>query len=190
MGKKNTNRVYWPNCQVCQYMKKHQEFKQACQRSTYFDPNGKESLFAVSEKWGHPVKMPTLYRHMQRHQKRDIENSEELARISGQASAVWQRQATRGKDKAEEVVELIQNTEKVIDANSTPRAAYEVGLDEFIALGRANLRTQNMSISASNYIAAIKVKADIERSNKDRRVDLLRNMFAGAAPTRKDDETS
>lgn len=177
---------------VCQYMKKHQDYRFACLRSTYFDPNGTESLLAVHERFGNPFKQPTLYRHMQLHQKRDIERSERLAKVNGEPSKVWQRNTVKSVVKAdpevEKTKELLQNTEKVVEAPVGPRQQYEIGLDEFIALGRDRLQHNEMAISATNYIQAIKVKAEIEKTTKDRRLEMLRSMFQGAAPQKKEGE--
>jgi hypothetical protein len=159
-------------------MKKHPDYRKACLQSTYFNPNGRESLLAVNERWGYPVKQPTLYQHMKRHQKKDIDTAEELNRISGTQSAVWQRTAgNRGLKKEE-----LENTVEIVETTRTSDQEHEVGLDEFIAMGRAKLRTQDMSISAANYLTAIKIKAEIEKTTKDRRLELLRSMFTGAAP--------
>lgn len=168
---------------VCQYMKKHPDYRQACLASKYFDPNGRESLAAVNERWGHPVKLVTLYRHMSRHQSRDIQVSEELAKINGQASAVWQRTSGNKGLKTEE----LENTIAVVEAPVSSNQTHEVALDEFIAMGRAQLKSQNMSISAANFITAIKTKAEIERTTKDRKLDMLKSMFAGAAPAKKEE---
>lgn len=177
-------------------MKKHKDYRYACMRSTYFDPNGGESLKAVNERYGNPFILPTLYRHMTRHQKKDIEISETMASISGEPSKVWQRNTNQTSHKREaekEVIkkseDLIANTVDVVEADVLPRQGYEIGLDEFIALGRDRLKRGDMSISSSNYIAAIKVKAEIERTTKDRRLEMLKNMFVGAAPKKEIDDT-
>lgn len=162
-------------------MKKHQDYKQALLRSTYFDPNGRESLLAVNERWGHPVKVQTLYRHMKRHQIKDIQRSETLLKMNGQESAVWQRTAgNRGLKKEDK--DALESTTEIIEAPVETRQNHEVGLDEFIQMGRAKLKIGDMNISAANYITAIKTKAEIERTTKDRRLEMLRSMFQGAAP--------
>lgn len=183
---KAKNRKYWPNCSVCQYMKKNQDFRNACLRSTYFDPNGRESLLAVYNRWTPPFKQPTLYKHMERHQKKDIERGEALAKLKGTESAVWQRTAgNRGLKKDDK--EILDNTTQIIEAPVTMQQKHEIGLDEFIEMGRAKLKIGDMNISAANYISAIKVKAEIERTTKDRRLETLRAMFAGAAPKKNDE---
>lgn len=167
-------------------MKKHKDYRQALLRSTYFRPDGRESLLAVNERWGHPVKVQTLYRHMKRHQIKDIEASEALNKINGTESVVWQRTAgNRGLKKDDK--EVLTNTAEVIEAPVDTTQNHELGLDEFIKRGRASLAIGEMNISAANYIKAIKVKADIEKNTKDRRLEMLRSMFTGAAPKKVDD---
>lgn len=142
---------------------------------------------AVNERWGYPLKQPTLYQHMKRHQKKDIERSERIAEVSGTPSVVWQRTAGNRGLKKEEPKELLENTGKVIEAPVGARQKYEIGLDEFIEAGRDRLKHNEMTISAANYISAIKVKAEIERTTKDRRLEMLRSMFTGAAPKKEED---
>lgn len=178
--------TYWPNCSVCQYMKKHKEYRAACLRSTYFDPKGTESLLQVNEKWGYPVKQQTLYRHMQRHQVRDLQNAEAINKLNGVESPVWQRKANAGPRNKVDAVALT-NTQEVIEAPVITGQEHELGLDEFIQKGREKIATGQMSFTAANYITAIKVKSDIEKNTKDRRLEMLRSMFQGAAPKGQDE---
>ena len=171
-------------------MKAHADYRWAVLHSTYFDPNGRETLKAVNERFGSPINLVTVYRHMTRHQKKDILASERLAVISGEPSKNWQRQSAHSTDLApriaEHTKEIVANTEAIVEGG-VPRQKYEVGLDEFIELGRDRLKHNEMAISASNYIAAIKVKADIESRTKDRRLEMMKSMFIGAAPKGPDE---
>jgi hypothetical protein len=126
---------------------------------------------------------------MTRHQKKDIELAESMVNVTGEPSKVWQRQTAQTTHKREaeakelqKVDDIIQNTVNVVEADVIPRQPYEIALDEFIALGADRLRHGDMQISASNFVAAIKAKIDHERNTKDRRLDMLKNMFTGAAP--------
>lgn len=139
---------------------------------------------AVNERWSHPVKLPTLYQHMQRHQKKDIERGQMLGKMNGQPD-IWQREAgNRGLKKQDP----LGNTTDIVEAPVPTGQKHEIGLDEFIEMGRAKLKIGDMNISAANYISAIKVKAEIERTTKDRRLEMLRSMFSGAAPKGKDEQ--
>lgn len=144
---------------------------------------------AVNERWSHPFKMPTLYRHMQLHQKRDIQRSERLAKIEGKESKVWQRNTIKQAPKREEdvVTEIIESTEKVLESNGIPNQKHEVVLDKFIAIGEDRLAHNEIPITATNLLKAIEIKAKIDQSTKDRKLDMLRSMFTGAAPKKEDD---
>jgi hypothetical protein len=170
---------YHDRCSVCQFMKTRKDYRIAIMNSKYFDPGGIEGLIEVNERYGAPFKLPTLYRHLQRHQSKDIERSERLAKIEGKETPHQRRRSDRYVTPLDPA---FQNTTQIIETDDFPKKEYEVGLDEFIKLGRDRLKHGEMAVSAANFIAAIKTKADIERSNKDRRLEMLKTMFAGAAP--------
>lgn len=154
--------------------------------STYFNMNGTETLMDVNNRYAQPFKMPTFYRHMSRHQTADIHIAEKLAEAKGVSTPNWQRRTrqTAHKEVPSELkkvdMEAIDNTVALIEGRST--TVHEQALDEFISIGRAKMDLGQVPISAANYIAAIKIKADIEMRTKDRKLDLLKNMFSGAAP--------
>jgi hypothetical protein len=190
MGTKVTDvqkRKWNPRCSVCMRMKKDKPFREAVMQSTYFNLNGSETLLDVNNRYAQPFKMPTLYRHMQRHQAADIQISEKLAEAKGVSTPNWQRRTrqTAHKEVPSELakidMEAIDNTVAIIEGGRAT-SVHEQALDEFISIGRAKMDLGQVPISAANYIAAIKIKADIEKGNKDRKVDLLKNMFSGAAP--------
>jgi hypothetical protein len=113
---------------------------------------------------------------MTKHQGEDILVAEEVARQRGLVSKNWQR---AGIHKPKPLQEL-ENTISVVEGPMTPK--HEQALDAFIERGKAQLDLGQMNISAANYVQAIKVKADIDMRTKDRKLDMLKSMFAGAAP--------
>jgi hypothetical protein len=167
-------------------MKTDKAFREAVMNCTYFNINGTETLLDVNNRYAQPFKMPTLYRHMQRHQADDIQISEKLASMNGVSTPNWQRRTRQTAHKELPTVpgidkEAVENTVAIVEgANTTPK--FEKALDEFIAVGQAKMQIGQIPISAANYIQAIKVKADIEMRTKDRKLDMLKSMFAGAAP--------
>lgn len=160
-------------------MKKDKDFRDACMACTYFNPDGKETLMDVNNRYGHPFKMPTLYRHMTVHQAEDIHMAEKLLEIRGIKSVNWQRQTRATKPDID--IKTVESTVEIVEGKKG-KPTFEVALDEFIDVGRAKMDMGQIPISATNYIQAIKVKADIDKSNKDRKLDLLKGMFQGAAP--------
>lgn len=171
-------------------MKKQPDYKRDCLRSAYFDPNAKESLMAVNERWNNPFKMPTLYRHMQMHQKRDISRSERLAKLDGTPSKVWQRNTIKQVEKREDnpVTEIIETTEKLLETSKLPSQTHELVLDKFITIGEDRLAHNEIPITATNLLKAIEIKAKIEQTTKDRKLDMLRSMFTGAAPKKEGED--
>jgi hypothetical protein len=170
-------------CMVCQRMKADKPFRDAVMASTYFNPDGMETLLAVNVRYGQPFKMPTFYKHMKMHQAEDIKISETLLEIKGIKSPNWQRNIDR-KPKVD--IEAVENTVALVEGvNKTPD--FEKALDDFIKVGRVKMDLGQIPISAANYIQAIKVKADIEMRTKDRRLEMLKGMFTGAAPKHADD---
>lgn len=175
-------------------MKKDKAFREAVMNSTYFNINGVETLLDVNNRYAQPFKMPTLYRHMQRHQAADIQISEKMAEVKGISTPNWQRRTrqTAHKELPSELKtidkEAIDNTVAIIEGGKAT-SVHEQALDEFITIGRAKMDLNQIPISAANYIAAIKIKADIEMRTKDRKLDLLKNMFSGATPSSRAGDT-
>lgn len=148
---KPVTRTYWPNCAVCQFMKKNRDFRMRVMQSTYFNPDGTESLSAVSRAFGDPFPGSSLRTHMVRHQKRDI-------------------------IRAEAKINPIETTNPVgvmLDATGDHIGS----LKNFIREGDAKLQKGEMSITATTYLQAIKIMADVEKGNKDRKFDAMKFMM-------------
>lgn len=156
-------RVYWPRCAVCQYEKKHRDFRYRLMTSTYFDPNGTESAAEVLAAFGSPFGTSAFYAHMNRHRHNEL--------IKAQAKY----------DKA------VDRTHKVdpktlmnaVEGDVIVRSEHELALKEIVAEGRAKLASGDMTITLTGMINASKALADIEKSTKDRRLDAVKSMFKG-----------
>lgn len=94
----------------------------------------------------------------------------------------WQKALDKTKE-----LELLNNTMAVVETAPTSTLAHEQALDTFIDKGNHMVESGELKITATTYIQAIKAKADIQKSDKDRRYDALKSIFSGAAP--KNDET-
>lgn len=155
-------KVYWPNCSVCQFMKKNKDFRFRIMQSTYFNPQGNETMMDVVHTWGDPFGSSIMYAHFKRHQAKDLI-----------------RAASRFDDKGNLMIDKrMKPTVEVIE-HIDPKATtnYELGLDEFIQSGRDKLARGEMQVSASTFVAAIKTKSDIDKNTKDRRLDMIKAFF-------------
>jgi hypothetical protein len=148
-------------------MKKNPTFRLRVMQSTYFRPEGNESLATVVHDFGDPVKMPTVYMHMQRHQAKDL---------------ISARKRFEQSDKLDvhHTNDKLAKTAAVVESEIISRGAHEVALDEFIKEGHEKLLRKEMPISATNFLQALKIKSDNEKNTKDRRLDMIKSFFTGA----------
>lgn len=145
-------------------MKKHPEFREQINASKYLDPMGSETLLAVVHRWNDPFGASAMYQHMKRHQSRDLIRAEKAAVAAATPFAV-------------------------IEAPVDGQSQHDMGLDEVITLGRRSVASGQIKITGSLLLQAIKIKADIEKSTKDRRLDAVKMMkgaFSGSSPQEAD----
>lgn len=166
---------YSKTCAVCKFMKKNKDFKIACMQSTYFNPDGAATLTDVNLSFNEPFKLPALYQHFKRHQKAAVLRAQQKAKATGSRLS---SHAVIKQTKAAEAARIAA----LVEGEVSSTGAHERGLDAFIAAGRAKLDVGEMSITAATFLQAIKVKAEIEKSTKDRRMDAVKTLFKGAAP--------
>jgi len=145
----NITMAYSKRCSVCQYLRKHKAFRIRLLDSTYFNPEGHETLMDVVRNMEAPLSKDVLYQHFRKHEPQ-----------------------LRPSTPLENTVQIVETGDKNhIDT-----------LDLFIQQGKELLKRKQLTITSTNLLQAIKVKSDDEKANKDRKVDLLRTMFAGAGP--------
>lgn len=176
----SSQKVYSPVCLVCQYMKQHRAFREAVILSTYFDPNGAESLAEVVKRFNDPFPMVNIYAHTTRHMKQNIQRWRRLAGLEEKSLAM------KKKDRAKE---LLTETMTVVEAPVSAQGEHVTALDEFIEQGRRKVASGQMPITAQTYVQALKAKAEIENKTKDRRYDALKSLFGGAAPNKDEPQS-
>lgn len=166
-GKRQTHvrKVYSMNCSICMFMQKNPDFRRRVMASRYFRPEGTESLAAVVHDYGDPVKLPLVYMHMQRHQPADLLRAK--------------RRFTEARREIEAPLPAEAEVLKSVDSSVLTQGDHERGLDDFIQQGRDLLVQQKMKISATTFLAAVKIRAEIDKSTKDRRLDMIKAFFTG-----------
>lgn len=133
-------------------MKRNKNFTERLFSSKYFDKTSDESLPQVIRDFQAPLNVQSVYVCLKRHH---LQYTTDLKKF--------------------------ENTIQLIDPQAG-ETEHELGLDEFIKRGREKVNTGEIAINATSYLAAIRIKADIEKSSKDRKLDMLKQMFQGAAP--------
>jgi hypothetical protein len=165
-------------------MRRNRDFGVALLLSSYFQPKGKESLPEVLKRFGSPWPLISLYSHCQRHMRDNLPRWMKSYDLVEKKN--WEKALEHTRIATAEKKELIENTLEVINKTSTSTTPHEQSLDDFITKGAEMVKEGKINITATTYIQAIRAKADIEKSNKDRRLDAMKAMFTGAAPKSND----
>ena len=167
-GSGRVRQFYRKNCMPCQLMKKDPTFRLRVMQSRYFNPKGRESLASVVHDYGDPFALATIYAHMSRHQESDLQKAR-------------RRYAEVPHPHSTPLV-----VSSAVEGEVVSQSQHELGLDEFIREGREKLLRKEMSITATTYLQAIKIRTDIDKTTKDRRMEMIKNFFAGANSEKKE----
>lgn len=144
-------------CGVCRYMRSHPDFKLAIMNSKYFNTLGTEEAMTVVRRYGAPFTSKRMYTHFRMHQRRE-------------------RQLMIGKPATVDGV--------IINWDDKPEEGFHrLALDDFIRAGERKMKAGEMPVNAQTFLSAIKIKLDDESRGKDRKADIFKTMFKGAAPS-------
>lgn len=157
------------NCMVCQGMKKDKNFRERMFMSKYFKDDGTESMPHVIKSFGNQYKIQTVYACLRYHH--GDETMRPATHVLKNGKVVVDRRFKATFDEIE-----------VLPSYATSN--HEMGLDDFIAKGRAKLAAGELQLTATTFLQAIKIKMDNDAKTKDRRADMLQGLFKGAAPKR------
>lgn len=154
-----------PNCTICQYLKHNPEIKKRVLATSYFSPAGTESLLVVFREAGVEFPASSIYSHAQRHEQNALARARRQYLKSEASTAIVLPAVTKHSD-----------------------SDYQGSLNEFIAAGRIKLANNDLRITASTYLTAIRIKADTNNADAERKIEMLKTIFAGASPHSKDDK--
>lgn len=163
---KQRARIYWPRCAVCQYERKHKDFRYRLMQSTYFNPQGTEAASEVLAAFGSPFGSSAFYAHMNRHRHTDL----------AKAQAKYDQTMDKSTTKPNPALLIT-----AVEGDVIQRSEHELALKEIVAEGRAKLASGDMTITLTGMINASKALADIDKSTKDRRLDAAKSFFSKKA---------
>lgn len=142
-------------------------------QSTYFNTEGVETVSGVNMRYGSPFKLQTIYMHIRRHQTTALINANLVAESKGMPLS--SRSVLPAPPEAVQIAQLLE-----IDPSTTE--PHEILLNKLIALAQIKVDHNDIPLNANTVLNLIKLKSEIIRSNKDRKVDVFKTMFKGAAP--------
>lgn len=132
--------------------------------SKWLDWSGTGNVADIIRQYNVDISYTTVMGHMKRHLKPMFDAQKEKAAIKefiGNEKLVTQNQL-------KEVV-----TGEVI----SEKANHEAALDNFIDKFQTMVRNDEIQITATTGLQAIKIKAEIQKGNKDRKLDALKLMM-------------
>lgn len=145
------NLTYQKYCKHCKYMKKYRLYRHDIFNSKYFDNEAEMSLPQVMAKYNVPINPQTVYNCLKKH--------------------FPQFNPRLNKFSNDEVT----NTVKLIEGDDL----HEQALDKFIQEGDRLVRSGQMEITGTTYIAAINAKTNIQKNKGDRKMQLIKDFFLG-----------
>lgn len=155
-------------------MKRHTGFTYRLLQSKFFNSGGMETMPDVLRAFQVPIHIQTVYGCLKNHH----------------ANLSLKPAITVSEDGTKLLIDKrMKETTELIEAPANGVANHELGLDDFIKQGRSMLVRGEMVITPATFLQAVKIKADIDKSTKDRRLDALKTMFTGASG-KKVEETS
>lgn len=164
---------YRVNCVVCKSCKALPSLKKRIRLATYHRQDGDETLGDIAREFGFST--ASIYNHSKKH-IRDVQtDGNKEIRV---AKKVIDLQANVQKELE---LQLDKQTVDEIDA----RPMEIVGLDELIAQGIAEIRKGGMKLTATQFIAAAKVKSDWAGKQQTNKVEILRTIASFRSGSKK-----
>lgn len=163
---------YKKNCKICQLIKANPKLKDRIYRSSYFVPEGYESLSAISEDYVGQFGLNSLYNHVKKHQ------TVTAGRRAQKTMTLIAKKAQKQQEDLESAAGLPTLDENgVVDVLATPvmpkNPGYEDVWNEVLAVASEQLRNGNMKLTAANMLTAARDKSVYEDKKKDRQLAML-----------------
>lgn len=129
--------------------------------------NGDETLGDIALEYG--LNKQSIYNHARKHIKENLPSGE----------IKTQNKINRFKAGLEnKLAEVLDTTDNPSEAGLDP---HEQALNEIIALGAEELKAGRLKLNTSQFLGAIKIKADIKNKSKDRQAELVKTMYKFAS---------
>lgn len=151
---------YHKRCSVCLFCRRHPDVKKVIVNLKLFNPNG-PSIDEAIRHYKLPLKKTSIWNHCQKHM-----------------SVVETKVINRAINDREPIKNL------GVDVVGNAQAAHESTLDEFIAQFDSAVRNKELKMTVKDGLSAIKIKADIQKADKDRKKDILK-LMVGADEQRR-----
>lgn len=141
---------YSKRCVVCKFVKTHSKAKEDYAHIRAANPSGHMSIRMFQSKWMPSTSTFSIHNHFKKH----------VFKVDEQTKTI-----------------VVPTSQKEVQNASNSKAAHESTLDTFITQFDEAVRKRELKITVKDGLSAIKIKADIEKANKDRKKDILKAMI-------------
>jgi predicted DNA-binding protein YlxM (UPF0122 family) len=164
---------YKANCKACILSKHSEKHRRRIRQAAFHRQDGDETLAEIATECN--ISIPSMYNHVKRHMKEVDTTGLKEIRV---AKKVVNMQSTAQKEME---LQLDRQTIDEIEA----RPAEIIGIDELIAQGIAEIRAGKMKLTATQFVAAVKVKSDWAGKQQSNKIELLRTISAFRSGAKK-----
>lgn len=173
IGGSATYTGYKKNCTVCMAGKALPSLRKRIYTAAFHRRDGDETLGNIADEFGFSTK--SVYTHAKKHiREKQTEGNKEI-RVGKKLIDI---QANVQKELE---LQLDRQTVDEIEA----RPIEMVGLDELIAQGMAEIKKGGMKLTATQFIAAVKVKSDWAGRQQSNKVEILRTIASFRSGAKK-----
>lgn len=164
---------YRVNCVVCKSCKALPSLKKRIRLAAFHRQDGDETLGDIANEFGFSTK--SIYNHAKKHIRPSETEGKKEIRV---AKKVIDFQA-----QAQKELELQLDKQTIDEIEARP--AEIIGMDELIAQGVEEIRKGNMKLTATQFIAAVKVKTDWAAKQQSNKVEILRTIASFRSGSKK-----
>lgn len=153
------------NCATCRALKVNAKLRTRVRFAAFKREEGDETLADIAREI--KIAVPGIYNHAKKHMidySPMVERREQV--IIAKKQAVFQAQANKKLEVAfdQKDLEITEN--------------YEDGLDEYIRQGGDALNKGNMKITEKGFLAAIKIKSDIQSKKRGQDIEIMKAVYS------------
>lgn len=143
--------------------------------STYYNPQGRETLLQVAKDMQPDIVMSNIYRHAKNHNSRfQIRDDKGVNLAARKKKEITKKKAL--KDLERVAPELLLEGEVLTEAQK----GWQDILDDMIKAGSKDLANNKIKINGTQLTALLKIKADMELKNGNGQNDFIAAMAAAA----------
>jgi len=159
---------YRANCKVCQIAQKDAKLRVRLRKAAFNRDEGGETLKDIAIEYG--MTTAAVYNHAKKH----IQDTSEANEKRHQTLMI--RKQAEIQAKAQKEFELALKPDEF--ESTEPRTTEIMALDDYIAQGYDEIKKGTLKITASSFLAAVKIRTDQRAKSANNKIELIKTINA------------